>query len=62
MYTLFLFVCLFVCSTPGAGFYNKDDIPDFMVKYNRGSGFPVYFYSNVSNELSRCGGIILTPG
>lgn len=27
------------------GYYNNDNITDFMVKYNCGPGFPVYYYS-----------------
>ena len=46
----FLFTCFIILfiRIPAAGFYNKDDIPDFFVRYNTGTGFPVYFYSNVS--------------
>ena len=46
-----LLICIFIVFNfriPAAGFYNKDDIPDFLVRYNAGIGFPVYFYSNVS--------------
>lgn len=46
-----LLICIFIVFNfriPAAGFYNKDDIPDFLVRYNTGIGFPVYFYSNVS--------------
>ena len=39
---------IFDIRIPSAGFFNKDDIPDFLVRYNYGTGFPVYFYSNVS--------------
>eukprot|EP00106_Octopus_bimaculoides_P010095 XP_014777537.1 PREDICTED: uncharacterized protein LOC106874346 [Octopus bimaculoides] len=34
-------------NTPAAGYYNNDDVPDFMVKYAHGPGFPVYYYSQV---------------
>lgn len=27
------------------GFYNNDNVTDFMVKYNCGAGFPIYYYS-----------------
>lgn len=27
------------------GHYNRDNVTDFMVKYNTGPGFPVYYYS-----------------
>ena len=52
---------LFLIRIPAAGFFNKDDIPDFLVRYNYGAGFPVYFYSNVSlfvqhsNSVDGCG-------
>ncbi|CAL1534926.1 unnamed protein product, partial [Lymnaea stagnalis] len=32
-------------STPAAGFYNDDDVPDFLVKYAHGPGYPLYYYS-----------------
>lgn len=34
-----------VISIPIPGYYNDDDIPDFMVKHQIGSGFPTYYYS-----------------
>ena len=56
VHVTFIFLCIidlyffivFNFRIPAAGFYNKDDIPDFLVRYNTGTGFPVYFYSNVS--------------
>lgn len=30
------------------GFYNHDNVTDFMVKYSTGPGFPIYYYSQVS--------------
>lgn len=27
------------------GHYNHDDVPDFMIKYSNGPGYPVYYYS-----------------
>lgn len=27
------------------GHYNHDNVPDFMIKYSNGPGFPVYYYS-----------------
>ncbi|TRY71775.1 hypothetical protein TCAL_12171 [Tigriopus californicus] len=40
-------------STVGVGFFDDDDIPDFMVKYQYGEGFPVYEYEQVLiNSLS----------
>ena len=35
-------------STLGAGYYDGDDVPDFMVKYQFGEGYPVYEYEKVS--------------
>ena len=40
-------IFLFYFSTPSPGFYNDDDIPDFLVKYAYGPGFPVYYHSEV---------------
>lgn len=34
-------------NTPAAGYFNADDIPDFLVKYQHGPGFPIYYYSQV---------------
>jgi len=34
-----------VISIPIPGYYNDDDIPDFMVKYQIGAGFPTYYYT-----------------
>ncbi|XP_012251263.2 uncharacterized protein LOC105683314 [Athalia rosae] len=34
-----------IISSPIPGYYNDDDIPDFMVKHQVGPGFPVYYYS-----------------
>lgn len=31
------------------GHYNHDNITDFMIKYNSGPGFPIYYYSQVSS-------------
>ena len=31
-------------STVGVGYYDRDDIPDFIVKYLHGPGYPVYEY------------------
>ncbi|KAK7105709.1 hypothetical protein V1264_017053 [Littorina saxatilis] len=35
-------------STPGAGYYNDDDIPDFMVQFSFGPGFPMYYHAEVN--------------
>lgn len=34
-----------VISIPIPGYYNDDDIPDFMVKHQIGAGFPTYYYT-----------------
>lgn len=34
-----------VISIPIPGYYNDDDVPDFMVKYQIGAGFPTYYYT-----------------
>lgn len=35
-------------SSPTPGFFNDDDVPDFLVKYQNGPDFPVYFYSEMN--------------
>lgn len=32
---------------PAPGFFDDDDVYDFMVRFNVGDGFPVYYHSNV---------------
>ncbi|XP_076244966.1 uncharacterized protein LOC143185665 isoform X2 [Calliopsis andreniformis] len=34
-----------VISVPIPGYYNNDNIPDFMVKHQIGSGYPTYYYT-----------------
>jgi hypothetical protein len=34
-------------SAPTPSYFNDDDIPDFLVKYQNGPGFPVYYSSQV---------------
>ncbi|OAD61472.1 hypothetical protein WN48_00414, partial [Eufriesea mexicana] len=34
-----------IISIPIPGYYNDDNIPDFMVKHQIGSGFPTYYYT-----------------
>ena len=34
--------------TPTPGYYNEDPIPDFLVKYQTGPGFPIYYHAQVS--------------
>nr|CAD7262575.1 unnamed protein product [Timema shepardi] len=35
-------------SPPTPAFFNEDNIPDFLVKYQTGAGYPVYYYSQVT--------------
>ena len=35
-------------STVAVGFFDDDNIPDFLVKYQHGPGYPVYDYEQVS--------------
>ncbi|GLG92305.1 Uncharacterized protein GBIM_00031 [Gryllus bimaculatus] len=35
-------------STPVPGYFNEDNIPDFLVKYQTGPGSPTYFYSQTT--------------
>ncbi|XP_076752038.1 uncharacterized protein LOC143424099 [Xylocopa sonorina] len=34
-----------IISIPIPGYYNDDNVPDFMVKHQIGSGFPTYYYT-----------------
>ncbi|GIY96700.1 hypothetical protein CEXT_301362 [Caerostris extrusa] len=34
-------------STPGVGYYNNDSIPDFIINYQTGPGFPIYYYTQL---------------
>lgn len=34
-------------SLPTPAYFNEDNVTDFFVKYQTGSGFPVYYYSQV---------------
>jgi len=37
-----------ICSSaPTPSYFNDDNIPDFLVKYQNGPGFPVYYSSQV---------------
>jgi hypothetical protein len=38
-------------STLAVGYYDEDDIPDVLVKYQYGRGFPVYEYEQVKSQL-----------
>ena len=37
---IFFFPCIFLA----VGYYDDDDVPDFLVKYQYGPGYPVYQY------------------
>lgn len=39
---------LYLCSTLTPGYFNDDTVLDFLVKYQFGPGFPVYYYAKVS--------------
>lgn len=41
----------FFFSTPAPGYYNDDAIPDFLIKYAHGPGFPLYYHSDVRNYV-----------
>lgn len=34
-------------STPTPGYFTSDNVTDFLIKYQTGPGFPVYYYSQV---------------
>ncbi|PIK39294.1 hypothetical protein BSL78_23866 [Apostichopus japonicus] len=53
--------CVFLDSTPGAGYYNDDDVPDFMIIFNYGPGYPLYYYSQVTILDERNGKPLLDP-
>ena len=40
--------------TPGAGYYNDDDIPDIFIQLFIGLGYPVYDYGEVTFIVSTC--------
>ncbi|XP_033758720.1 uncharacterized protein LOC117341022 [Pecten maximus] len=42
-------------NTPAPGFYNADNVPDFMVKYAHGPGFPIYYRSQTTILDGRTG-------
>ncbi|XP_066299151.1 uncharacterized protein [Branchiostoma lanceolatum] len=48
-------------STPAVGFYNDDDVPDFMVHYQHGPGFPIYYQSDTTILDGRNGQPLLVP-
>ncbi|XP_059161423.1 uncharacterized protein LOC131944658 isoform X2 [Physella acuta] len=48
-------------STPAVGFYNDDDVPDFLVKYAYGPGYPVYYYSETTVIDGKTGKKLIDP-
>ena len=50
-FTLTSWKCLFLFllnRSPAPGYYNDDDVPDFMVSWQYGPGFPIYYHTAVS--------------
>ncbi|KAK3769153.1 hypothetical protein RRG08_034484 [Elysia crispata] len=48
-------------STPAVGHYNDDDIPDLLVKYAHGPGYPVYYYSETTVIDGKTGHRLVDP-
>ncbi|XP_012936978.2 uncharacterized protein LOC101855014 [Aplysia californica] len=48
-------------STPAVGFYNEDDVPDFLVKYAHGPGYPIYYYSETTVLDGKTGKRLIEP-
>ncbi|KAL3885796.1 hypothetical protein ACJMK2_025834 [Sinanodonta woodiana] len=48
-------------NTPAPGFYNDDDIPDFLVKYAYGPGFPLYYHSQTTVLDGKTGQPLINP-
>ncbi|XP_063236356.1 uncharacterized protein LOC134538795 [Bacillus rossius redtenbacheri] len=46
-------------SPPTPGYFNDDDIPDFLVQYNTGPGFPMYYFSQTTVLDGRTGAPLL---
>jgi len=42
-----LLLLVYVFSTPAPGYFNDDDVPDFLVHWQYGPGFPIYYHSVV---------------
>ncbi|XP_055329557.1 uncharacterized protein LOC129582151 isoform X2 [Paramacrobiotus metropolitanus] len=47
-------------STPAAGYYNEDNVPDFFIKYSVGAGYPVYYYAESTILDGRTGKPLLS--
>ncbi|XP_053408776.1 uncharacterized protein LOC123561870 [Mercenaria mercenaria] len=48
-------------STPSPGFYNDDDVPDFLIKFAHGPGFPVYYHSTTTILDGKTGKPLIAP-
>ncbi|KAL5019654.1 hypothetical protein ScPMuIL_002546, partial [Solemya velum] len=48
-------------NTPSPGYYNDDEVPDFMIKFAKGPGFPVYFHSETTILDGKTGKPLLDP-
>ncbi|GFR94558.1 PQQ-like domain containing protein [Elysia marginata] len=48
-------------STPAVGYYNEDDVPDLLVKYAHGPGFPVYYFSETTVIDGKTGKRLIDP-
>ncbi|XP_015584777.1 uncharacterized protein LOC107262760 isoform X2 [Cephus cinctus] len=48
-----------VISVPIPGYYNDDDVPDFMVKHQIGPGFPNYYYTVATVIDGKTGKVLL---
>ena len=50
-YLFYLFVNLIICSTPAPGYFNDDDVLDFMVHWSSGA-WPTYNSSKVTITIT----------
>lgn len=48
-------------NTPAPGYYNDDNVPDFLIKYAHGPGFPVYYHSVTTVLDGRTGRPLIEP-
>ncbi|XP_064472122.1 uncharacterized protein LOC135386243 [Ornithodoros turicata] len=49
-------------STPAIGYFNDDSVPDVMINYQTGPGFPIYFYTQTTVLDGRTGQPLLEHG
>ncbi|ESP00009.1 hypothetical protein LOTGIDRAFT_113097 [Lottia gigantea] len=47
--------------TPAAGYYNDDEVPDFLIKYQNGPGFPIYYSSETTVLDGKTGQPLISP-